>query len=155
MCIRDRGKKTRYLIPSRPLFGAILRQLEGSTFYRSAENKKDFLGALITFYRTLLEHQMGGSSCVKTAPHKQRKALLGWAQKKKNPERSTAGKAKSPRCPACVGLCEAFAAGVRKHFLAPIPAPVWPFLRGVWKGRTFQVCVGPVSYTHLFPPTRP
>lgn len=28
------------LIPSRPLFGAILRQLEGSTFYRCAGNKK-------------------------------------------------------------------------------------------------------------------
>ena len=42
----------------------------------------------------------------------------------------------------CVGLCEAFAAGVRKQSLAPMPAPVRLFLRGVWKGATFQVHVG-------------
>ena len=43
---------------------------------------------------------------------------------------------------ACMGLCEAFAAGVRKHSPAHIPAPVGPFLRGVWKGGIFQVFVG-------------
>ena len=43
---------------------------------------------------------------------------------------------------ACTGLCKAFAAGARKHPLAPISAPVEPFLRGVWKDRIFQVSVG-------------
>ena len=36
------GVGNRYLIPSRPLFGPILRQFEGSAFYRSAENKRGF-----------------------------------------------------------------------------------------------------------------
>ena len=40
-----------------------------------------------------------------------------------------------PRCPAYVGLCEAFAAGVRKQPLAPILAPVGPFLWDVGEGR--------------------
>ena len=85
---------------------------------------------------------MGGSLCAKTAPHKQRKGFLGGAQKKKISGRSTTGKAKSPRCPSCVGLCEAFAAGVRKHPPAPIPASVWPFLRGVGKAGFFLAGVG-------------
>lgn len=70
-------------------------------------------------YRTLLGGSKDGASCIKTAPHKQRKALLGWAQKKKNLERSTASKAKSPRCPACVGLCEAFPVEVGKQYPDP------------------------------------
>ena len=43
---------------------------------------------------------------------------------------------------ACMGLCEAFAAGVRKQSLTPMQAPVGLFLRGVWKGGVFRVSVG-------------
>ena len=39
---------------------------------------------------------------------------------------------------ACMGLCEAFAAGVRKQPLIPIPAPIGLFLRGFWKGGVFE-----------------
>ena len=43
---------------------------------------------------------------------------------------------------ACMGLCEAFAAGVRKPPPLPYQPLLGPFLRGVWKGGIFQVFVG-------------
>ena len=85
----------------------------------------------------------GGSTCTKTAPHKQRKALWGWAQKKENPEGSTVAKAEFlPRCPACVDLCVVFAGRVRKHPSLPYQPLFDRFLRCVWKGGIFQVFVG-------------
>ena len=71
------------------------------------------------------------------------KNFLEWPRKRRNPEDQLAAQPDGvPRCPAYVGLCAALAAGARKYPLAPISAPVGPFLRGVWEGRTFQVRVG-------------
>ena len=49
-----------------------------------------------------------------------------------------------PSMTACMGLCETFVAGVRKQPLIPIPAPIGPLLRGVWKGRIFSNRCGSV-----------
>ena len=82
---------------------------------------------LIMFYRTLLGGSKDGASCTKTALHKQRKRLFGMDSEKMKPGRSTAGKATSLRCRACMGLCAAFAAGVRKQPLAPYQLPLGRF----------------------------
>ena len=101
------------------------------------EKRKDCYGTLITFSRTLLEYSMRGSSCAKTVPHKQRKGLLGMDSKENKPRRSTASKAKSPRCPACVGLCEAFPVEVGKQYPDLYHPLFGLFFQSVWEGRIF------------------
>ena len=107
-----------------------MRQFEGSAFFRSAGNGKGFLSTLITFYRTLLEYQVGGLPYAKNAPHKQRTGLFGMDSEKKKPGRSTAGKNRSPplshlRGPVC-GFCrESKETAPRSH-----SSPRWTVFEG-------------------------
>ena len=72
------------------------------------------------FYRTLLGGSKDGASCIKTAPHKQRKGLLGMDSKENKPRRSTAGKTRSPPlshlCGPVCGFCrEGKVTALRSH----------------------------------------
>ena len=70
------------------------------------------------------------------------KDFLEWARKRRNLKNQLAEKPDCPRCPTCAGLCTVFAGRVGEHPLAPIPAPVWPFLKGVGKDGIFRISVG-------------
>ena len=52
---------------------------------------------------------------------------------------------------ACMGLCEAFAAGVRKQPLAPMQAPAWAVFEGCLERRDFfePVWVSQASETKI------
>ena len=119
------GVRKQYPNSYQRRFGPILRQFEEITFYRSAENKKDFLSALITFYRTLLEHSMGGLPCAKTAPHKQRKEFWEWAQKKEEIPKTSRQQSRVAPAVVLMWACVFFCGEGKEIILhAPIPAPV-------------------------------
>ena len=105
---------------------------------------------LIMFYGTLLGGPKGEDRLMPKLRHiNKEKDFLEWARKRRNLKNQLAEKPDFPRCPACVGLCEAFVAGVRKRSPAHIPASVGPFLRGVWKDRIFSSRCGSARQVRL------
>ena len=61
-----------------------------------------------------------------------------WEGLRKYPEDQLSAKPNYPAVPPVCG----FRRKGKETTPVPMPAPVWPFLRSVWKGRIFQVFVG-------------